>query len=289
MSRVWVVPLILALVGAAAAEPPIQVVATIRPLHSIAVAVAGESTSVSLLLPGAVSPHHLQLQPSPARALDAADVVVWVGPALETALAGSIARHPGQTAVALLETEGVSLRRAGDSAAEVDPHAWLDPANMAALARVLADQFARRDPVHAAAYRANAERVEQELAALDARVRTRLEPLRGRPFVTFHDAFAYFAARYGLAVAASVTLDADRPPTAGHLAELRRLFESDGARCLFTEPQFAPRIAERLTAGLEVHRAELDPLGYDIEPGAQLYARLLEGIADTVASCLAGR
>ena len=47
-----------------------------------------------------------------------------------------------------------------------------------------------------------------------------------------------------------------------------------------------PRLAQTLSEGLPVQLAELDALGSEAPPGPQGYEQLLEGLAETLASCL---
>ena len=63
-----------------------KVVASIKPIHSLVAGVMQGVSSPYLLLKGASSPHHFQLKPSDAVRLKRADLVVWVGPSLETPL-----------------------------------------------------------------------------------------------------------------------------------------------------------------------------------------------------------
>ncbi|MEO1227219.1 MAG: zinc ABC transporter substrate-binding protein, partial [Pseudomonadota bacterium] len=57
--------------------------------------------------------------------------------------------------------------------------------------------------------------------------------------------------------------------------------------CVFSEPQFEPRVVAALVEGRDVGTAELDPLGAAIEPGPDAYAALLSGMADAIVACLA--
>lgn len=64
-------------------SPP-KVVVTIKPLHSLVSSVMKGVGEPMLLLKGASSPHHFQLKPSDAVAIKRADLIVRVGPKLET-------------------------------------------------------------------------------------------------------------------------------------------------------------------------------------------------------------
>ena len=84
----WWWLLILALVPLAwscAAQAGPSVVTSIGPLHSLSAAVMGEHGTPRQIVRGYGSPHAYQMRPSDAAALHEAELIVWVGPALETA------------------------------------------------------------------------------------------------------------------------------------------------------------------------------------------------------------
>ncbi len=70
---------------AASAEAP-NVVASIKPIHSLLAGVMEGTGRPVLLVPGGASPHTFSLRPSDAKALEDADIVVWVGEDLESFL-----------------------------------------------------------------------------------------------------------------------------------------------------------------------------------------------------------
>ena len=62
------------------------IVSSILPIHSLVAGVVDGVHEARLLLPASASPHGYSMRPSEARLLQNADVVVWVGPDLETFL-----------------------------------------------------------------------------------------------------------------------------------------------------------------------------------------------------------
>lgn len=99
----------LFLAAPALADSP-KVVASIKPLHSIAAAVMEGVGTPTLLIRGAASPHAYSLRPSDARALANADLVVWVGPELESFLVKPMAVLPdGATDLRLMAVSGMTL------------------------------------------------------------------------------------------------------------------------------------------------------------------------------------
>src|SRR3546814_1058086 len=73
--------LLPAAIGAAAEA--VTVVASIKPVHSLAAAVMQGAGSPHLIVAGGASPHATSLKPSDAAALEQAAVVVWIGEGLE--------------------------------------------------------------------------------------------------------------------------------------------------------------------------------------------------------------
>lgn len=295
--------------GPAVATP--RVTTDIAPVQSIVAAVMQGVGMPDLIMPPGASEHSHSLRPSEARALESADLVVWVGPRLTPWLADPIAALAGgATLMTLTETSGIRLLevRVGgpfeahgdhedgaedhdhdhDATGGPDPHVWLDPLNAAAIAGAVALELSEIDPGNAEIYAANAGDFATEMEALTAEIDARLAPLRGRAFFVFHDAYQYFEDRFGLPAAGSIALNDARPPQAARVAAIRaRLAQSDVA-CVFSEPQFEPKLIATVIEGVPTRTGPLDPLGVGLAPGPGLYPALMRGLADGLEACLAG-
>lgn len=297
-------PLLLALLAAPArADAPPPIVVTLAPLHSLVAGVTGAAAQPYLLLRAGASPHRFALVPSDARALAGAALVVAADPGLETFLERPLASLAAEADVLWLTrlegTRRVPARSGGawvrehdhgdmhdHAEADVDPHAWLDPRNALVLTQRVAEWLATADPERAALYRANAARRGERLRALDRELAERLAALRDVPYLVFHDAYHYFEDRYGLRPVGALAVDPARPPGARRLAEIDDRIERTGARCLFAEPQFEPKIVHVIERATGIRTATLDPLGAALEPGADLYERLLRNLAADLEGCL---
>jgi zinc transport system substrate-binding protein len=294
--------LMLALAGAASAAEPPRVVASLPPLHGLAAAVLKGVAEPELLVRSGGSEHAYALRPSDARALGAADLVIWIGPGLESFLAKPIATLAQTGAVlTVAELPGVTLlpRRTGagwgghdqEEAEEhehgpMDLHLWLDPANAVTILRTIAERLAALDPERAERYRANAAEAADEVRALDRALADRLAPVRSVPFLVFHDAYQYLERRYKLTAVGAVAVDPERPPGPRHLAKLREHARKSGARCIFAEPQFKPDLVERLRAGTDLRAGVLDPLGAGLPLGPGHYAGLMGALGESLRTCL---
>jgi zinc transport system substrate-binding protein len=291
--------------GPAAAAP--RVVASIKPIHALVSAVMAGLGEPQLLMAASGSPHTFQLKPSGARLLQRADAIFWMGPTLETFLAKALRALPRNARVAsLYDAPGVSLLTTDDRAigqasgngseidrraanrrpAEIDMHAWLDPANARAMAAHIAATLIAVDPDHGSVYRANAEALDLRLAALDRNLNERLKSIDLLPFIVFHDAYRYFEKRYGLRHVAAITPSPHRQPGADRLRRIRELVKGLGTVCVFVEPQFRPTLIAVITEDNSARIEVLDPLGAKLEPGPDLYVDLLEELANRLVRCL---
>jgi zinc transport system substrate-binding protein len=282
----------------ALAEVP-KVVTDIPPVHALVAQVMGDMGSPELLLAKGADEHDFQLKPSQAGAVADAGLVVWIGPELTPWLDSALeARPEGAAALALLDAEGTVRREYGGTGPEEahdeeghdhgaeDPHAWLDPGNAQVWLGLIAGELARLDPENAAVYQANAAAAGEGIAALDGQVAAVLAPVKGRPLVTYHDAFGYFGDHFGLTLAGSIALGDAASPGAARLVELRSEMEAGGVVCLFPEVQHDPALAEQLVEGTGVTLGgALDPVGSSLEAGPGAYAALLSGLARTIADC----
>lgn len=300
----------LVLVGGAARADELNVVATIKPIHSIAASVMAGVGEPRLLIDGTASPHTFTLRPSDAKALSAARVVFRVSDGLEPFMIKVARSLPKSAEVVTLEkVPGLTLLeiRSGGTFDDddhthgksgkhshshdhdknaIDGHLYLDPANAILIATHMAEVLSKADPASAERLKANAEAFGRDMRALMAELEARTKPLADRPFIVFHDAYQYFERRFGLEAAGSVTVSPDIAPSARRLSALRRKISALKAVCVFSEPQFEPRLVATITEKTNARRGVLDPLGVAIPAGVAHYPTLLRNLAADLEACL---
>ncbi len=290
----------------------LNVVASLKPIHSLVAGVMGEAGNPRLLLKGAASPHTYRMRPSDAAALAEADLIVWTGEAMETFLHRAIGNLGTRaTVLTLHEVPGIRLLRNreggiwesddyseahvdeheshGHHHDEFDMHVWLDPENARRIVDALSDALVGLDPSRTDIWRANASTMRQRISEMDASLEDRLAPVRGRAFVVFHDAYQYFERAYALEGRGAVAVDPARAPSARRLVELRTALAGHGVRCVFTEPQFKPDLVHTVIEGSDVRTAVLDPVGIDMAPGPDAWFQIMRGLGDSIADCLVDR
>jgi zinc transport system substrate-binding protein len=168
-----------------------------------------------------------------------------------------------------------------------DLHFWLDPVNARAMVAEIARVLGEADPGNAARYAGNAEAYLARLDALVAETATTIEPVKARPAIVFHDAYQYFEKRFGLNVVGSITVSPEVLPGAQRLTEIREKVKELGAVCVFSEPQFEPKLVSVVTEGTDARTGVLDPLGAEISDGPDLYVTLIRNLGESFAACLA--
>ena len=309
--------------GGSLAQADVKVVTSIKPIHSLVSAVMEGVGEPSLLVKGAGSPHTYSLKPSQAKQLQEADLVFWMGHDLEAFLENSIESvATNAKSVSLMDSHGLIKLEFREGAAfedhgdhddhkkddhghddhddhkkddhghddhghtETDPHVWLDPVNAKALVHEIEEALIEADPANASAYEANAETMMFRLDNLVAEIDAELQPVKGRGYVVFHDAYQYFENRFGVSAVGSITVSPEVLPGAERVAELREKVRNLDATCVFSEPQFEPKLVMTITENTNAGTGVLDPLGASIADGPELYFTLIRNMAKSLKDCL---
>ena len=169
---------------------------------------------------------------------------------------------------------------------ELDPHAWLSPQNASTWLNVIAAQLSAADPDNAGAYFTNAAAARDEMETLAEDVNAMLEPVRGGSFIVFHDAYQYFEDDFDFPASGAISLGDASDPSPARIAELQQRIDAEGVSCVLAEPQFNPGIVATVLEGTEVSTGVIDPLGVQLQPGAEFYPQLIRKMAQTLVGCL---
>ncbi len=277
-----------------------RVVVSIKPIHALVAGVMRGVGEPQLLIEGGGSPHGYVLRPSEARALSQAELIIWVGPQLESFLQKplqTLGRSARQLELAeVLKPQLLPLRENGhwdeheEHAGEGEhghplagnPHFWLDPLLAQRVAIEVATLLGALDPPQREVYQHNAERLQQRLTELHSQLQRRLAPVGEIPYLVFHDAYPYFEKAYGLRAIGSISLNPERKPGARRILQMREKIRQLQARCVFSEPQFEPRLVATIIEGTGARTGVLDPLGADLPAGEESYFLLLNRLADNL-------
>ncbi len=258
------------------ANSKLNVAATTVQIAALAREVAGQRGEVVSMIPPGADAHEFEPTASDLKAIDDADLVLRQGLGLDKFLDQAIGGAAGAPVVEV--TQGIELQppalegEEGDAGA-FDPHVWHDPTNDKIMVDNIRDALISVDPEGQSTYRTNAETYKQVLDETDAEIQQIINgiPPENRKLVTNHDAFGYFARRYGLeiigAVIPSATTEAE--PSAEDTANLLETIEREGVKAIFAESSVNADLARQLAddAGVKVvDNLYGDSLG---EPGTE--------------------
>jgi zinc transport system substrate-binding protein len=313
----------LALLSTTASAADDKVIASIKPLHSLVAAVMeGTGDSPMLLVEGSASPHTYSLKPSQAAALQKADIIFTIGDDFEIFLKKTLSTLPKNIPHVALDKEvqltffdvrtgGVfeAHEHEGEAHNEHeheheherehehehektkknmrDLHYWLFSENARKMVMEIARQLAIVYPDKRKTYLDNARKITSRMKQVQTDISVRMIALQGKPFIVFHDATQYFENDHGLSAQGAIMLHAGEMPGAKRIKQIRDKIKTLDAVCVFSEPSFDGKVVENLLQGTKAKSGVLDAEGALLEPGAELYFQLIEGIAKSLENCLA--
>ncbi len=220
-------------------------------LASITSAIVSPYLTVTSLVPVGASVEDFQPRPQDVATLHDARLLVENGAGLETWLRDTIdgAKNPGLRIVDC--TDGLSVE-------QQNPHLWMDPLYAKAYVARIAAGAALSDPRHARDYAEAARRYDRQLDELDRWIRTRIAaiPPQQRTMIVFHNAWYYYAKRYGIQLIGVVERNPGQEPSAYELANLVDLARRHHVRAVFAEPQFSPKLMRQLARSANIRIVE---------------------------------
>jgi zinc transport system substrate-binding protein len=166
-----------------------------------------------------------------------------------------------------------------------DPHAWLSPNNAMNWLNVIAGQLSAADPENAGVYFANAAAGRAEIETVMGEVNATLAPVRGEKFIVFHDAYQYFENDFDFPAAGAISIGDASDPSPARIAEIQARVADEAIDCVLAEPQFNTGLVATVLEGSQAHTGIIDPLGSDLELGADFYPQLIKNLAASLAAC----
>ena len=166
---------------------------------------------------------------------------------------------------------------------EFDAHIWLDPANAKEMLHEIAHELADLDPNNASKYESNADQailsIDKMIKEIDGNIN------KDAKFIVFHDAYQYFEKRFGVMTAGALTLNTDVLPGAKQISEIQKVIAERDIKCIFSEPQFNPKIIETIAQDTGIKTGVLDPLGSIFDANKMQYFKLINDLGNKLKDC----
>lgn len=317
-----------------------KVLVTVAPLQPyVDEIMRGYGKSENLLRPGQ-DPHSFALAPSQAKALDEADIIIVPDLGMSPFLKRTLAGKPHIKVIELSALQGAeplpypahnpwleqlkatakqlrnekakpkkddddehehTTKKKDEPTIRNDPHLWLDPERMAAIAPAVAAGIAERAPEEKVTLANNAQLLARHLrrdvipplrALLGKPVRTTNGMEQPEiPFITYHAAYQYFLGRFGLEYTGEITARPEETMGARSMITLLDGAQKIRIRCLIGEQQgvLMSRVAEASGAKMVFLNPEQLVAARDVDALDWMkndYDRLLYQTAKTFAGCL---
>jgi zinc transport system substrate-binding protein len=247
----------------------LDIVVAFYPFQFLAERLAGPYGAVRNLTQPGAEPHDVELSPRQVAAVADADLVIYersFQPAVDAAVQESGTTHVLDTAAVVpLEPLGDGQRSPqssgqGEGHDGLDPHVWLEPTNMATIAKAVAARLADADPAHRTDFEQHLATLTADLAELDENFAAGLKTCARRQFVTSHAAFGYLARRYDLAQIPVGGLSPDTEPSPARIAEVQDAARSYRITTIFYETLVSPAVATSIADDLGLRTDVLDPI-----------------------------
>lgn len=286
--------------AAPAAGRRLRVATTVAPITSIVASVAGDRAEVRGVIPEGTDSHTYEPKPSVAAIFAGADIVFVNGLSLETPTK-NLARANLPRGSQIVDLGSTVLtpdqyiydfsfpRRGG----KPNPHLWTNPPMAGCYAAVIGRVLSRADPANAEYYEYNAAAFEAAIGDLDRRFRAASEamPASSRVLLTYHDAYAYFAAHYRWKVIGAIQVSSFEEPTPKEVASLIGQVKRERVPAIFGSEVFPSAVLAEI--GKEARVKYVDTLRDDDLPGRpgdpdHSYLALMRADFVTIVSSLGG-
>jgi zinc transport system substrate-binding protein len=173
-----------------------------------------------------------------------------------------------------------------DHESKDDVHIWLSPDNAIKIVEKVNKELILLFPDNASKYSENSNKMIDKIKKLKNELVKDLAPIKGKPYVVFHDAYQYFEKTFDLNAVGSVALEGDIASSPKQISFIKDKIKKLNASCVFQEPQFDSKLVKIVVEGTNAQIGTLDPLGVNISGKENFYIQLLKNMAKSLKECL---
>ena len=173
-----------------------------------------------------------------------------------------------------------------DRESKDDVHIWLSPDNAIKIVEKVNKELTLLFPDNASKYSENSNKMIDKIQKLKNELAKDLAPIKGKPYVVFHDAYQYFEKTFDLNAVGSVALEGDIASSPKQISFIKDKIKKLNASCVFQEPQFDSKLVKIVVEGTNAQIGTLDPLGVNISGKENFYIQLLKNMAKSLKECL---
>lgn len=231
----------------------LRLVASFYPLYEFSKNVIGDKAEISTLIPNGVEPHDWEPNASDVLNLKESDIFVYNGAGMEPFVDKLINSGEYNNVKFVETTKGIDLIQTNDKYQKgsgdhttYNPHVWLDPILAKHQVMIIKDAIIEADPNNKKYYEDNANAYSDKLDKLNSKIQTELSNCKKDTFMPFHDAYSYFANRYGLQVFPLSGVSPESEVTATDLREFVDFIQKNEITTIYSEEMVDPKLANTL-------------------------------------------
>lgn len=219
-------------------EDKLNVMTSFYPIYEFVKGVGSNNVDVETLIPIGLEPHDFEPTVQQIQKAENADLIIYNGGGFEGQWINGI---NNENKLNLIDSMNLTAEDNG----LVDQHIWLDPILVKEQVNIIRDELIRIDPANINSYEQNTQNFISELDSLDSYIRQSLSTCEKKDFISFHDAFSYFANRYNLtAHSISETMAPEGEVLPQRIPEIVQLAQRLGINTIYAEEMIDPRAAQ---------------------------------------------
>lgn len=293
---------ILCLAAMPAHAAKIRIVATLTDLADLARNIGGDRVEVHSLATGVEDTHGVPMKPSFVPMMNRADLLFLVGFECEHAFLPALIEASKNPRIQRDRSGYVDCSKgiiprdvpkstehyAGDVHPYGNPHYMLDPVLAKTAIKNIYNALVEFAPQYQAEFTRNRDAYLAKLDAKIAEWEKEAKPLKGVKFVSYHEHWPYFAARFGMDYFGTIELRPGIDPTARHIEELIAAMKAEHVPIVVREPQFPEKVPKRIAeqTGATLITLPIMPGGV---PHTGTYIEMMDYIIHTMVTAVQGR
>lgn len=292
--------ILLLTIKSVGAQSTLNVVVSIKPIHSIVTILMDGVATPKLLLNSSNSAHTFHLKPSQIRMLSKSDLVITISNDFETGLRKALKnvkkdshfKVSSLNQLNILKSRGEDIYEAneeeeGNHADHTnDLHLWLDVDNMQLISKHISNLLIELDPANKAKYSENLLKANSELNKLKIKLQRQLEPFSSTRFAIFADTLQYFENNLNLKRPVIITPYHGERLSINRTLKAKKIIKDLNISCLIYGSEIRPNQVNVLSEGLTLKAFKIDILGAVYPAGSDQYFNLMKRISSQLASCL---
>jgi zinc/manganese transport system substrate-binding protein len=280
----------------------IRVVTTLTDLADFARAVGGDLVDVRSLATGVEDTHGVPMKPSFVPVMNRADLLILVGFDCEHAFLPALLEASKNPRIQVSKpgyvdcSKGIVPRDVpkstdhseGDVHPYGNPHYVLDPVLAKTAIANIYNALVAFAPEHKAEFTHNRDAYLAKLNAKIAEWEKAVKPLKGTKFVSYHENWPYFAARFGFNYFGTIEVKPGIDPSARYVQELATAMKAEHVAIVVREPQFPEKVPKRIAeqTGATMITLPIMPGGV---PHTETYIKMMDYIINTTVTAMQSR